>query len=253
MNIGPVEVGGANPCRFVAEISGNHNGDRDRCGRLIDAAQAAGADLVKFQCYTPDELIALRGDGAAPEPWGSQGWTMRALYEKAQTPLDWFPKIAAHCERVGMPWFSSVFGSDSLAALEAVGCPAYKIARLDNRSAFARSLANIGKPLIVSEANEGESQIWDTTILWCPPGYPQTDFRAMRVSLEWRAFDGLSYHGTDPRIPFAAAMMGAKIIECHVQLDDEPSELEANVSLTMTQQARLIRDVRDMEALLGCP
>jgi sialic acid synthase SpsE len=113
VNIAGVEIGSGHPCRFVAELSNNHNGDRDRCGRLIDAAKAAGADFVKFQCYTPDELVALRGDGPAPAPWNDR--TMRDLYTQAQTPLDWFPKIKAHCERVGIPWFSSVFGPTSLS------------------------------------------------------------------------------------------------------------------------------------------
>ena len=119
LDIAGVAVGRGHPCRVIWEVSNNHNGDRDRCGRIIDAAKAAGVDFCKFQAYTPDELIAMRGDGKAPDPWGASGWEMRDLYEHAKTPLDWFPKIAAHCERVGMPWFASVFGRESLDALAA--------------------------------------------------------------------------------------------------------------------------------------
>src|SRR5690349_1830477 len=156
-------------CEIVAEMSNSHNGDRDRLGRMIDAAKLAGADAVKFQAYTPDELVALRGDGPAPEPWGSQGYTMRTLYEKAQTPLEWFPKIAAHCERIGMPWFSSVFGPDSLAALEAVGCPRYKISHFECLHADLRHLvAATGKPVIVSYPTPGSDPGW----VYCPGGYP---------------------------------------------------------------------------------
>src|SRR5512146_3088604 len=97
LTIEGVGIGGDAPTRFVAELSNSHNGSLARCLRLITAAKDAGADIIKTQCYSADELVALRGDGPAPEPWGSQGWTMRALYEKAATPFDWFPAIAEYC------------------------------------------------------------------------------------------------------------------------------------------------------------
>jgi pseudaminic acid synthase len=258
VNIAGVEIGHGQPCRFVAKISNNHNGDRDRCGRLIAAAKAAGADIVKFQCYSPDELVALRGDGPAPEPWGSQGWTMRALYEKARTPFDWFPKIAHHCARVGMPWFSSVFGPESLSVLEANGCPAYKIARLDNRDDWlAQAVVATGRPVIVSEAQYFEAAVVPALRLYCPPGYPQDVhgmFATQFVDEPWNragAFDGFSFHGTDPLPCVVAATLGAKIIEAHVQLDDEPSELEAHVSLSASQFQAMVTQVRRIEGMFA--
>jgi sialic acid synthase SpsE len=263
MNISGIEIGPGQPCRFVAELSNNHNGDRDRCGRLIDAAKAAGADFIKLQCYTADELVALRGDGPAPEPWGSQGWTMRTLYEYAATPLDWFPLIKAHCERIGMPWFSSVFGPDSLAMLEALDCPAYKIARLDNRDDWlAQSVCATGKPVIVSESESGDAAASGFR-LYCPPGYPQQQFAFdgrfapyveshawMEVEVHDADFDGFSYHGTDPLPCIVAATLGAKLIEVHFQLYAEPSELEANVSLTPGQFREMVDTVRKIEGML---
>lgn len=259
MKIAGIEIGAGFPCRFVAELSNNHNGDRDRLGRLIDAAQAAGADFVKFQAYTPDELVALRGDGPAPEPWGAQGWTMRTLYEKARTPLDWFPKIAAHCERVGMPWFSSVFGAESLACLEAVGCPAYKIAALDNKVEWLfRAALATRKPVLVSTSGLYPFHGAALT-LYCPQGYPTlannvhllSTFRSVndgQVTIPEIA--GLSAHCLAPELPIAAVARGCNLIEMHMMLEAEPSELEANVSLTEHQFAAMIQSVRRTEAML---
>ena len=249
MKIANVEIGPDQPCRFVAELSNNHNGDRDRCGRLIDAAQAAGADVVKFQCYSPDELVALRGDGPAPEPWGSQGWSMRDLYAKARTPFDWFPKIRDHCERVGMPWFSSVFGEESLAVLQSVGCPAYKIARLDNQSDPLANLLLDGIPPILTSADWGEPFTCADLLLYCPPGYPALDVELPDRFGDDQHFQGFSYHQTDPALAVEAARRGAYLIEMHLMLADEPSELESHVSLTEHQFAEMVAVVRARELL----
>ncbi len=41
-------------------------------------------------------------------------------------------------------------------------------------------------------------------------------------------------------MPAYALERGAKIVEVHVQLDDEPSELEANVSLNISDLVDLV-------------
>lgn len=248
MNIAGVAIGGTAPCRVVAEVGNAHNGDPARMIRLLDAIKDAGADFAKLQCYTPDELVTLRGDGPAPDPWGSEGWSMRDLYEKAQTPHDWFPFIVAYCRKIGLPWFSSVFGPESLALLESLGCPAYKIAALDVEDVgLWTALRTNNKPKIASRRAlpTGLDMVADLT-LYCPEGYPQheKDRPLDLAPMVKHGFDGLSYHGTRPSIPVQAAQMGAKLIEVHVHLLGEPSELESNVSLTEVQLAAVCAEVK---------
>lgn len=250
-NIAGVEIGPGQPCRVVAELSNSHNGSLANAVRLIEECAAAGADLVKFQCYTPDELVYLRGDGPAPEPWGSEGWTMRRLYEKAQTPHEWWPELITACKRAGIPWFSSVFGMGSMALLESHDCPAYKFAALDvdRVDAMVHHVRhNLQAPVIASSRN-GRLP-WADMTLYCPPGYPQAWGPAEGALLvqAMRYTDGYSYHGTEWQVPRLAARLGASLVEVHVQLDDTPSELEANVSLTVGQLRELCEGVRMVAA-----
>ena len=52
-------------------------------------------------------------------------------------------------------------------------------------------------------------------------------------------------------LPVAAVARGCKLIEMHFMLADEPSELEANVSLNQYQANQMIHDIRRVEAMLG--
>lgn len=258
LTIGGIEIGAGQPCRFVAELSNNANRDLARMFRLMDAAKAAGVDLLKAQCYSVEELLALRGNGPAPSPWGEQGLSMRDLYTRAMTPREWFAPMFEYAAEIGLPLFSSVFGLESLAVLESLHCPAYKIARLDNaHGGLADAVAATGKPLLVSEAREDESvcSAARTRFLYCPPGYPQE-----RFAFAWKFHDedscgghflGFSFHGTDIMPCIVAAATGAKLIEAHMMLAEEPSELESNVSLTQHQFADMIANVRRVEEMLA--
>ncbi len=266
VTIGGIEIGGDNPCRFVFEVSNAHNGKLDLAHKLIDAAKDANADFVKFQAYRPSELLELRGDGPAPEPWASEGHTMSSLYEEAQTPLEWLPELFQHARDVGIVPFSSVFGLESLAMLERCACPAFKIARLDNTARpLIQAVLSRQKPVLVStsgrEALPYECQRHDdhdlVARLFCAEGYP-TLAKDVHLPYSFGPFGskmggylGMSSHCMDPDLPLLAVARGCAVIEMHGMLDDVPSKIESNVSLTASQFAAMIQRVRNAEAMLS--
>jgi sialic acid synthase SpsE len=250
MNIGGVEIGGSNPCRTVAEVSNNHNGSFEQCTELIRAAKLAGADFVKFQCYTPDELVLLRGDGPAPAQWGEQGWSMHDLYTEAQTPLDWFRELAVWCKAAGIPWFASAFGKESVALMQDLGCPVFKMASLDYGNEYLRGMVRATLRPIIQSCNDDHwpfsTSASEQLYLYCPPGYPQTRFDLKRIT---DTYHGFSYHGVNPLVPAMSVMAGAKLVEVHMQLEDKPSKLEQNISLTEHQFADMVTMIREVEAV----
>lgn len=259
LTIGGVGIGGDHPCRFVAELGANHNGSYDTAIRLIDAAKATGAEFCKMQAFTMDEIIGLRGDGPAPEPWASYG-TLRQLYEKAVTPLEWLPGLFQHARDIGIVPFASVFGLESLKVLEDCGCPAYKIARLDNECEWlASAVTATGKPFLVSTSLPFPWPIQGGCWLWCPPGYPSSIDDAQlpvfecpcECCIQGEKMVGLSSHCLDPFLPIAAVARGAKLLEYHLQLDDEPAELDGLFSLTTHRFGQMVASVRQTERLLA--
>lgn len=260
MNIGPLTIGAGQPCAIIAEIGNAHNRSFAQAVKLLWEAKKAGCSAAKLQCFTPDELIQLRGDGPAPEPWASQGFTMRTLYEQAMTPRDWFAPLYEYAASIGLPIFSSVFGLESLALLESIGNPVYKIAAMDRNAEWLyRAIRATEKPVIVSVPDHLGGLAPDgfarPLFLLCPPGYPQTNAQFARDlwtpdEYGTTEFDGFSYHGTDPRPCVIAATLGAKIVEFHFQLEHERSALEDNVSLTPSKTTYMVHQIRANEQYL---
>ena len=242
IEIGGVKIGPDEPCRFIAEISNNHNGEQTRAAALVEAAVLAGADFVKFQAYIPQEIVDLRGDGVEKE-WADQGYTAHSLFTKARTPLEWLPTLFALTRGLGAVPFASVFGPESLAAVLALGAPALKIAALDIGSDFVDEVRQCDEVLIAS-THGSERLPWADLTLHCPPGYPQDPDEIDHDNFG-TTFDGLSYHGTSMIPPLTAALHGAQLIECHFQLEAEPSELEANVSLDELTFRRMVDACRE--------
>lgn len=230
----------------IAELSSNHAGSLDRALHLVDDAAHAGADAVKLQCYTPEEMTAIRGEGHAPPPW--EALTMAELYTQFQTPWDWFPVIFAHAREQGLVAFSSVFGLSGLAFLQSLDCPVYKIAAPDcARHEFVRAVKATGKPVLASTNVPVRGDIADA-YLWCPSGYPQTSPRVSYV----RTLDGYSCHRAEPLLGALAVANGAWIVEYHLGGKLRNPDLpDHEFWLTPGQFAQMTALVREAERVLG--
>jgi sialic acid synthase SpsE len=98
--------------------------------------------------------------------------------------------------------------------------------------------------------------------LLCPSDYPQPpesfaldlgDFDGHEYEEQWYepTYIGLSSHCLAPELPIAAVARGCKLVEMHTMLDDEPSELEANVSLSISAFRDMVQAVRRTEEMLA--
>lgn len=250
---------------IVAEISCNHLGSIDRALALIDAASHAGADAVKFQCWK-DGMMCLGDYTIEGTAWA--GDRMRDLYRDAWTPWEWFPKLFDYARRVGIDCFASVFDHESLAFLETLNCPRYKIASFEIVDLpLIEAVAKTGKPIVISTGMAGKAEIdaafaatcrvnkhLDVTLLKCTSAYPATAAGANLGTMYELGKAGISDHTLGLAVPVAATALGATMIEKHLTLkrsdggpdaafSSEPHEFRAMVD-ACREAALAIGEVR---------
>ena len=213
-------IGTDAPPYIIADMSCNHLGSLDNALKLIDAAKWAGADAIKPQLYTPDELCKP-GTIAGPGPW--QGQDFYDIYTKYQTPRRWFPHLFKHAQDVGITIFSSVFSLEGVDYLKSLGCPAYKISSTEwNWTPLLEKVTATGKPVLISVPKFIYPAPPDSPIqMYNRPGYPvQMDDASMADIIQGLGYvHGFSSHIMDSRGMIMAVALGCSLIEAHIALD----------------------------------
>jgi len=144
-------VGEGLPCFFIAEIGINHNGDLEVAKKLIDLADAAGCNAVKFQkrtvdvVYTPAELAQPREN-----PFGETNGDLKRGLEFG---LEEYREIDRYCRELGILWLASCWDEASVDFIDQFQVCAYKIASasLTDDNLLAHTRAKAGKrPVLLS-------------------------------------------------------------------------------------------------------
>lgn len=227
------------PPIFIAEISCNHNGSLSQAKELIHAAKEAGADAVKIQTYTADELTIPRFSNLEDMHIKDGPWKDRHIYElyqKTQTPPEFIPELFNVAYICDIPIFSSVFSEIGLELLEDCYCPAYKIASFEaNDPELISKVAKTGKPLIISTGMCSPDDVVravaacrpdNTVLMHCVSAYPamHTELNMFKIRMLQGFYPcvvGFSDHTLDSQAAQIAVAMGAKVIEKHLMLDND--------------------------------
>lgn len=253
---------------IVAEIGANHLGLYGKALSLIDAAAKAGADAVKLQTFTPEQMAAP-GKVIEEGPWA--GRELLQLYRETHTPREWHEALFRHAKAQSLIVFASVFHPDDVDFLETLDCPIYKIASfeiLDTK--LIRHAAGTGKPLVISTgmATLGEIALAvhaakqagcrDLTVLKCTSAYPAdcSEANLGAMSEIRRTLDahkvGLSDHTPGSAVAVAATALGATMIEKHLTMSRRWGGPDAAFSMEPDEFAVMVSDCRRAaQAVLG--
>ncbi len=256
---------------IVAELSGNHNGDKGRALELIRRAADAGADAVKFQTYTADSLTIDADTDlfriGAGTPWEDR--RLYQLYEEAATPYEWHDDLFTVARECGLVPFSTPFDPAAVDFLEQYDPLVHKIASFELVDlALIRAAAATGRTLVMSTGMATEGEIDDAVtaaraagaggvvLLRCNSAYPapvdQMDLRTIAdMRGRWDVPVGLSDHTLGTTVAVTSVALGACMIEKHVTLARSDGGPDASFSLEPGELGDLVVAVREAEAALG--
>ncbi len=264
VRIGSTLVGDGHPCYIVAEIGINHNGDIDLAKKLIDLAQAARCNAVKFQKRTV-EVVYSAEELAKPResPFGTTNGDLKHALEFG---LAQYQEIDRNCKELGIAWFASCWDEQSVDFIDQFHVPCYKIASAsltdDNLLRHTRAK---GRPIILSTGMSTVEEIdhavevlgkKDLIILHAMSTYPahygELNLRVIPM-LRRRYGVPAGYSGHETGLPssLAAASLGACIVERHITLDRAMWGSDHAASLEPNGITRLVRDIRVIESAMG--
>lgn len=273
--LGDYEIGDGCPCMIVAEAGINANGDVPTAKRMIDAAADAGADAVKFQMRDVETVY-----GRAPYPPGYLDQPREHPLGGEQTnrgqklALEFEPHVHEHLRMYaierGLDYSVSAWDEKSLAAAVAM-CTWLKVASpCVTDGPLMRAHAATGLPLVISTGGTNGRQVsqWldrprrpgvvpigPFALLHCCSSYPSEDrdlnLRAIITMREWGVPIGYSGHERGIATTVAAVALGACIVERHLTLDRTMYGSDQSASLEPGAFARMVRDIRAVEAALG--
>lgn len=259
-------IGQGQSCFLIAEIGINHNGSLDIALKLMEEAAKAGFDAVKFQKRTP-EICTPRDqwDIMRDTPWGRMRYIdYRYKVEFGEAEYAAIDKFAREHH---ITWFASCWDEPSVDFLEQFDVALYKAASasLTDIDLLKKKKAT-GKPLIIStgmstmeEITGAINQIGTDNLLiaHATSAYPcavnELNLRMIHTlqGMYPEVPIGYSGHETGLAPTLAAVAMGACFVERHVTLDRAMWGSDQAASVEPGGMARLVRDIRDIEAALG--
>ncbi len=271
MQIGKKEVGADSSVFIIAELSANHNHNKDVAINTIKAAKKTGADAIKLQTYTADTLTIDCNNKYFQINQGTlwDGLTLYDLYKQAYTPWDWHEELFEVARAEELICFSSPFDMTAVDFLEQLNVPAYKIASFEIQDIpLIKYVASKMKPVIISTGiaqlsdielavetcrSVGNEQI---ILLKCTSSYPAPiDLANLKTIPNLRETFGtevgLSDHTMGTTVPVVATSLGAKVIEKHFILDKSIGGPDADFSLDVEEFTNMVTAVREAEKALG--
>ena len=106
---------------IIAEAGVNHNGKIKLAKKLIEKSKEAGADAIKFQLYSTDEIASTGLKLAAYQKKNTDNSDNQYdMLKKYEISLDFVREIKRHCKKINIDFMVSVFDNKSLNILNKI-------------------------------------------------------------------------------------------------------------------------------------
>jgi sialic acid synthase SpsE len=269
--LGNRAVGPGEPAYIIAEAGVNHNGKFDLALKLVELAKRAGADAVKFQVFTAENLVIAKAGTASYQK--EQGHTdQRKMLKQLELTRQEFVDLRKYCQDVGIEFLATPFSLPDLDFLTELDVSAIKLASPDlvNLPLLERVIES-GLPVIVStgaccldEIDEAVDRFANRgalsrlIMLHCISAYP-TPLTQMNLSVIGNLAQrfpvpvGFSDHTAEWISGALATAAGATVLEKHFTLDRSMPGPDHSFSMEESQLRQYIVSVRETQAAMGSP
>jgi len=255
----------------IVEMSGNHQGSLNGAKKFINTSIKSGADIIKFQVYTPDTItlnIKKKDFLVKSEGKWKKHKDLYSLYKKAHTPWKWIEPLTKILNKREIAWFASPFDSSAVNFLEKLKCPAYKVASPEITDInLIEKITSTNKPILLST---GVATIKDIdlaikiikkkhnkyAILKCVTAYPApiNELNLKGISLlkkRYKCAVGFSDHTIGDLASKVAVSLGATIIEKHFKVDGDKKSIDEHFSMNLSKLQKFKKELNDTQTCLG--
>ena len=257
---------------IIAEAGVNHNGDLGLAKQLIDAAAAAGADLVKFQTFNASRLVTRTARKADYQTQNTDGKeSQHDMLRRLELTENMHHELISHCAVRNIGFFSTGFDIESIGLLLSLGQDLFKIpsgeitnlpylrhiGQLDKRVILSTGMATLGDiEAAIDVLEQAGTPRANITVLHCTTEYPtpmaEVNLRAMQsIQTAYSVAVGYSDHTQGIEVAIAAVAMGATVIEKHFTLDRTLPGPDHQASLEPAELKAMVTAIRNIEVALG--
>ena len=224
----------------IAEAGINHNGNLDTAFSLCDAAKGAGADVVKFQMYTMDNLFI-------PPVLTKKYRELMPVLEKCMFNKYQFGHIENYCDHIGIQFTATPEDIDGADFLIDLGVPFIKVgSRQALNEAYMNELTKRNILLVISRGlGYKDSKCWHSRYIYllCASHYPAVpkDYELMEL------YDGISDHTTGIAIGIIAGWCRHQYLEKHLTLDRQQEGPDHFFALEPDMFKIMVDAIREVE------
>lgn len=257
---------------IIAEVGVNHNGSLELAKMLIDKAKEAGADAVKFQTFSAENLVRTDAKKAVYQTKKtSADESQYEMLKKLELSFNDFIELKKYAKTKEIDFLSSPFDIESARFLKTLNLKIFKIPSGEvTNYPLLREIGSYGVKVFLSTGMcslcdieqaidvliEAGTKRDEITVLHCnteyPSPYEDVNLKAMITIREaFKVSVGYSDHTLGIEVPIAAVALGATVIEKHFTLDKNLPGPDHSASLEPEEFQALVKAVRNIEKALG--
>jgi N,N'-diacetyllegionaminate synthase len=246
---------------IIAEVGVNHNGKLDLALKLVEIAKKAGADAVKFQTFTAENLSTLNAPKVEYQVKRDNSSSHFEMLKKLELKYEYHQQIIDFCGEMQIDFISTPYSLKDAKFLASLNIEIFKTASADIVDLVLHEyIASTNKIALVSTGMATESEVQTAYKVYSQCGnkqlvllhstseYPAPISNSKIRRVQWlkSSFDcevGFSDHTASNHSGILALALGARVFEKHITLDKYDAGPDHFASLSEEEFSNYVNDI----------